>query len=165
MQAVVPAGSPNETGAVAAKIGIVAPVSAPNPGANAESAVQSQNDALELLSPAQRTTYQHAASAFTGFCHDWERLLHERELDNLEHLSWREDGGLKTATYTGYGKVESCECKASKEGLPIGKIRYEEINYSIVGKTINEARHAAPKLIHEISTLEIFSWDKDKWFY
>ena len=134
-------------------------------GTSASSSAQSRIDGLELLSPAERRTYLRAASAFTGFCRDWERLLHEREVDNLEHLSWREDGGLKTATYTGYGKLESCECKESKEGLPIGKIRYEEINYSIVGKTIGEARHAAPKLLHEISTLEIFSWDKGKWFY
>jgi hypothetical protein len=134
-------------------------------GGAASSAAQSRIDGLELLSPAQRRTYQRAASAFTGFCRDWERLLHEREVDNLEHLSWREDGGLKTATYTGYGKLESCECKESKEGLPIGKIRYQEINYSIMGKTIGEARRAAPKLLHEISTLEIFSWDKGKWFY
>jgi len=151
--------------APAVTIGTVAPVSAPNPGTNAAPAVQSQNDGLDLLSPVQRRTYQRAASAFSDFCHDWERMLHEREVNNLEHLSWREDGGLQTASYTGYGKVESCECKASKEGLPIGKIRYMEINYSIVGKTIQEARHAAPKLIHQISTLEIFSWEKDRWFY
>jgi hypothetical protein len=128
-------------------------------------ASQSQVDGVEFLTPAQRRTYQRAASVFTVFCHDWERLLHEREVNNLEHLSWREDGGLEIATYTGYGKLESCECKASKEGLPIGKIRYDEINYSIAGKTIDEARHAIPKQTHEISTLEIFSWDKGKWFY
>jgi hypothetical protein len=128
-------------------------------------ASQSQTSGVDSLSPVQRITYQRAALAFTSFCHDWERLLHEREVDNLEHLSWREDSGLEIATYTGYGKVESCECKESKEGLPIGKIRYMEINYSIAGKTIDEARRAAPKLTHEISTLEIFSWDKDKWFY
>jgi hypothetical protein len=154
-----------QAAAPAVTIGTIAPVSAPNPGTNAAPAVHPQNDGLDLLSPAQRRTYQRASSTFTDFCHDWERLLHERELDNLEHLSWREDGGLETASYTGYSKVESCECKASKEGLPIGKIRYMEINYSIVGKTIQEARHAAPKLIHEINTLEIFSWDKGKWFY
>ena len=175
MQAVAPAEAHSETGAAVTSISAVLktptatvqpfPVSASIPGANAASAVQSQIDGLELLSPAQRQTYQRASSAFTSFCHDWERLLHEREVNNLEHLSWREDGGLETATYTGYGKVESCECKASKEGLPIGKIKYEEINYSIVGKTMEEARRAAPKLIHEISTLEIFSWEKNKWFY
>ena len=138
---------------------------APNPAASAVSVEHSVTDNVEYLSPTQRRTYQRASSAFAGFCHDWERLLHEREINNLEHLSWREDGGLQTATYTGYGKVESCECKESKEGLPIGKIRYEEILYSIAGKSINEARHAVPKLTHEINTLEIFSWDKGKWFY
>jgi len=146
------------------------PTTAPVPAGaavvpTAGTSVQPQTDGTESLSPVQRRTYQRAASAFTGFCHEWERLLHEREVNNLEHLSWREDGGLKMATYTGYGKVESCECKASKEGLPLGKIRYEEILYSVAGKTVDEARHAAPKLIHEIRTLEIFSWDKGKWFY
>ncbi len=148
-----------------AKIGPVATMSAPNPVANTASAVQSQIDSLELLTPAQRRTFERAASAFNGFCHDWEHLLHEREVNNLQHLTWHNNDGLETASYTGYGKIESCQCKESKEGLPIGEIRYEEINYSIVGKTIDEARHAAPKLMHQISTLEIFSWDKGRWFY
>jgi hypothetical protein len=132
---------------------------------NAALAAPSPADDLNSLTPAERRTYLRASSAFADFCRDWERLLHERELNNLEHLSWRQDGGLETADYTGYGKVESCECKESKEGLPIGKIGYEEIQYSIVGKTVPEARQAAPKLLHEIKTLEIFSWDKGKWFY
>ena len=152
-------------GAAATKISAVASATAPNPGASVASAVQSQIEAIELLSPVQRNRYQRAASLFADFCQDWQRLLHEREVDNLGHLSWREQGGFETATYTGYGKLESCECKASKEGLPIGKIRYEEIDYSLAGKTIDEAEHATPKLMGEISTLEIFSWDQDKWFY
>jgi hypothetical protein len=151
-------------GANATKMGKMAAAS-PLPGPSSASAHQPTIDGLELLTPAQRRIFQRAASTFTPFCHDWERLLHEREVNNLSHLSWRKDGGLQTATYTGYGKVESCECKASREGLPIGKIRYEERNYSIAGKTTDQARHAAPKLTHEISTLEIFSWDKGKWFY
>ena len=134
-------------------------------GQSSASSTESSTNGLDLLTPAQRRVYRRAASSFTSFCHHWESLLHEREVDNLGHLSWHKDGGLETATYTGYGKVESCECKPSKEGLPIGRIRYEERNYSIVGRTIEEARHAAPKLTHEISTLEIFSWDKGKWFY
>ena len=133
--------------------------------ANPASSDRSQEDVMGLLSPAQRRTYLLASSVFASFCHDWERLLHEREVNNLDHLSWREDGGMETATYTGYGKVESCECKESKEGLPIGKIGYEEISYSIAGKTVNDARRAVPKLIHQIKTLEIFSWEKDRWFY
>jgi hypothetical protein len=146
------------------KVGAPASISI-SPAATAGTTTQAPIDALELLTPAQRQTFVRASSAFESFCHDWERLLRERELNNLEHLSWRQDGTLQTATYTGYGKVEACECKESKEGLPIGKIRYEEMNYSIAGKTIDEAKHAAPKMTHEISTLEIFSWDKGKWFY
>jgi hypothetical protein len=134
-------------------------------GQGSASATEASVDGLDPLTPAQRRVYSRAASAFGSFCHHWETLLHEREVNNLDHLSWRNDGGLESATYTGYGKVESCECKPSKEGLPIGEIRYIERNYSIVGKTISEARHAVPKLTHEISTLEIFSWDKGKWFY
>lgn len=142
---------------------IKTPVAPTLPGAAAVSAVQPQTD--EFLTPAQRRTYRRASSAFTSFCHDWERLLHEREVNNLEHLSWQQNGGLEMATYTGYGRVESCECHASREGLPIGKISYEEMLYSVAGKSISEARHAAPKIMHEIRTLEIFSWDKGKWFY
>lgn len=145
---------------------IKTPAAAPTlPGSMAVSAVQTQTDNVEFLTPAQRRTYQRASSAFTAFCHEWERLLHDREVNNLEHLSWQHNGGLEMATYTGYGKVESCECHESKEGLPIGKIRYEEMLYSLAGKTVKEARHAEPKLMHEIRTLEIFSWDKGKWFY
>jgi hypothetical protein len=148
-----------------AKIGPVAAMSTANPAANASFAAKSQLDNLDLYTKAQRRVYEQAASLFPGFCHNWESLLHEREVNNREHLAWRNDGGLKTASYTGYGKVESCQCKASKEGLPIGEIRYEEINYSIVGKTIEEAIHSTPKLTHQITTMEIFSWDKGKWFY
>jgi hypothetical protein len=147
-----------QTGAFASA---VLPKPAPNPTA----AVQPQDSALDFLSPVQRRRYQRAASAFTSFCQDWQRLLHDREVNNLEHLTWQAQGGLETASYTGYGKVESCECKASREGLPIGKIIYEEINYSLVGKTIEEAEHGVPKLMGEIKTLEIFSWEKDRWFY
>jgi hypothetical protein len=167
VQAAPAAESPNDAAAAtSASTVLKTPTAAPEAfGAIGAISVQPQNDDIESPSPAQRRTYQRAASVFSSFCHDWERLLHDREVNNLEHLSWRSDGGLEVATYTGYGKVQSCECKASKEGLPIGKIRYEEILYSIAGKTVDEARHAAPKLMHEINTLEIFSWDKGKWFY
>jgi hypothetical protein len=150
------------TRARATKIGVAGPSLLSGQGA---APAKSSISDLELLIPAQRRAYQRAAAAFNSFCHDWERLLHDREGNNLDHLSWRKDGGMEVATYTGYGRVESCECKQSKEGLPIGKIRYAEKNYSIAGKTIDQARHAVPKLTHEISTLEIFSWDKGRWFY
>jgi hypothetical protein len=116
-------------------------------------------------SPAEQALYDHAASLFPSFCKDWQRMLHDRETNNLEHIDWKPAGGYETATYTGYGTIESCVTKESLEGIPIGKLTYEEMNYYLVGKTVNEAQHAAPKLIHQTHTLEIFSWDKNKWFY
>jgi hypothetical protein len=136
---------------------------------SAESAVRLQTRAtiapVFLSNPVLRRRYEHAAASFDAFCSDWERLLHDREVNNLEHLNWHQQGGYETATYTGYGKIEGCECKASKEGLPIGKIRYEEISYYLIGKTIEDAKHAVPKMTGKIETLEIFSWEKNKWFY
>jgi hypothetical protein len=164
------AGALSKTGAASSDVpspaGVAGNATAPNPAASTASAATGpQLDAMWLLTPAQRRTFQRASVAFNSFCHHWEDLLHERELNNLEHLSWRQDGGTETADYTGYGKVQSCVCKASKEGLPIGKISYEENTYSIAGKTTDEARHSSPKITHQVSTIEIFSWDKEKWFY
>ena len=61
--------------------------------------------------------------------------------------------------------VESCQTKESVEGIPIGKITYDELSYYLAGKTVEEARRSSPKLVHQVHTLEIFSWDKNKWFY
>jgi len=116
-------------------------------------------------SPAEKARYDRAASLFPSFCKDWQRMLRDRETNNLQHLTWQTRDGYQTTTYTGYGQVESCETKESVEGVPIGKISYEEMVYYLTGKTPDEARHAAPKLIHQTRTLEIFSWEKDKWFY
>ncbi len=167
-----PGGMQAIAAAESSSIGHAVPTTGTNgttqsPSASGENTASGKGsvDGLEQLNPAQRRSYQRASASFVLFCHHWDQLLHEREANNLQHLSWRKDGGLEVATYTGYGKVESCECKESREGLPIGKISYEERNFSIVGKTIDEARHAVPKLTHEIKTLEIFSWDKGKWFY
>jgi len=116
-------------------------------------------------SPAERVRYEKAAARFPSFCHDWQRMLHDRETNNLQHLTWQTRDGAQTSTYTGYGQVETCETKESVEGVPIGKLSYEEMIYYLAGKNADEARHAPPKLIHQTHTLEIFSWEKDKWFY
>ncbi|MEA2647607.1 MAG: hypothetical protein QOG61_42 [Candidatus Binataceae bacterium] len=116
-------------------------------------------------SPAEEARYNLAAAKFADFCHDWQRMLHDRESNNLNHLTWQTRGGIQTTTYTGYGQVEGCETKESAEGVPIGKISYPEMIYNLAGKTPDEARHAPPKVVHETHTLEIFSWEKDKWFY
>jgi hypothetical protein len=116
-------------------------------------------------SPAERVRYEKAASRFPNFCHDWQRMLHDREINNLEHLTWQTRDGAETASYTGYGVVETCETKESVEGVPIGKLSYEEMIYYLSGKSADEARHALARVIHQTHTLEIFSWEKDKWFY
>lgn len=120
---------------------------------------------LSKLPVVQRLKFQRASAAFPTFCQGWERKLHDREVDNLAHLSWQTRGGFETATYVGYGRVESCETKESSVGVPIGKLTYEEYRYYLVGKTVDEAKRAQPKLIGASSTLEIFSWDKNRWFY
>jgi len=116
-------------------------------------------------SPAEEARYNNAAAKFPDFCNEWQRMLRDRESNNLSHLIWQTQGGVETTTYTGYGQVDDCETKESVEGVPIGKISYMEMIYNLAGKTPDEARHASPKMIHETHTLEIFSWEKDKWFY
>jgi hypothetical protein len=120
---------------------------------------------LSKLPVVQRLKFQRASAAFPTFCQGWERKLHDREVDNLAHVSWQARGGFETATYVGYGRVESCETKESSVGVPIGNLTYEEYRYYLAGKTVGEARRAQPKLIGASSTLEIFSWDKNRWFY
>ena len=123
------------------------------------------DDQLARLTPLQRNRYRVAAAEFPAFCHDWERLLHEREVNNLQNIRWQVSNGYKTASYVGYGKVVRCETKESAEGVPIGKVFYEELKYDLFGKTLEEARHARPRLDGTTTTLEIFSWEKDRWFY
>jgi hypothetical protein len=120
---------------------------------------------LAHLSSVQRRKYERASADFPEFCQEWERRLHDREMNNLEHISWQRRSGYQTATYVAYSKVEACDTKETSRGVPIGKLSYEEYNYYLTGKTVDEAKHATPKLIGRTNTLEIFSWEKDRWFY
>ncbi len=131
----------------------------------ASKVVKAEIQTFIFHSADEKARYERAADLFPSFCQEWQRMLHEREVDNLGHISWQLRSGYETATYTGYGQVESCETKESIEGVPIGKITYSELSYYLTGKTVAEARRSSPKLIHQIRTLEIFSWDKNKWFY
>ncbi len=119
---------------------------------------------IARLTKVQRHRWEIARAALPGFCHQWDRMLHDREINNLSHLDWHEKQGYETATYTGYGQVQACEAKESDEGVPIGRVSYEERNYYLVGKTTDEAK-SHPKLLGVTKTLEIFSWEKDRWFY
>jgi len=174
--AVVPATAgavvPDATGVALpaeAGAGAVVPVAATIPATTiplgAAGVVNAEINKFVFHSPKERARYEMAAARFPDFCHDWQRMLHDRETNNLEHLTWQTRDGAETSTYTGYGQVETCETKESVEGVPIGKISYEEMIYYLAGKNEDEARHATPKLIHQTHTLEIFSWEKDKWFY
>ena len=116
------------------------------------------------MTPAQRVKFEEGIAAFPSFCHEWEQKLRDRELNNLDHLAWQVRDGYETATYIGYSNVESCETKPTRTTL-LGKLKYEELRYYLVGKTVDEAKHAKPKVIGTTDTLEIFSWDRDRWFY
>jgi hypothetical protein len=141
----------------------VAPVTTIPLGASG--VVSAEMNKFVFHSPVERARYEKAAARFPNFCQDWQRMLHDRETNNLEHLTWQTRDGFQTSSYTGYGQVETCETKESVEGVPIGKLSYEEMIYYLSGKSADEARHAPPKLIHQTHTLEIFSWEKEKWFY
>ncbi len=107
--------------------------------------------------------FDHASELFPSFCKDWERKLHDRELNNLETLSWKDQNGWKTGTYTGYSPIKTCDCKRSTGGVPIGELTYQETEYYLTGRTVEEARHAQPKPVGVTNTTEIFRWDKTKW--
>ena len=144
--------------------GAVIPVATTIP-LGAAAVVNAEMNKFTFHSDQERVLYQRAAARFPNFCNDWQRMLHDRETNNLQHLIWQSRDGAQTSTYTGYGRVETCETKESVEGIPIGKISYEEMIYYLAGKSTDEARHTPPKVIRQTRTLEIFSWEKDKWFY
>jgi hypothetical protein len=109
------------------------------------------------------TVFEHAAGLFPAFCKDWERKLHDRELNNLENVTWKDQNGWKTGTYLGYSPIKTCSCKRSTGGAPIGELTYQETEYYLTGRTVEEARHAQPKPVGVTNTTEIFRWDKTKW--
>ena len=135
------------------------------PPGGPSSEVKAEIQELRNGTPAERRLYAQAAAAFPHFCQDWQRMLRDREQNNLSSLNWQEKSGYETASYVGYGPIKTCECKESAEGIPLGKVTYDEQNYYIVGKTVDEAKHTPPKVVGITHTLEIFSWDKNKWFY
>jgi hypothetical protein len=126
--------------------------------------IEDLGERLARLTKEQRKKWEDASAALPAFCNDWSRMLHDREVNNLAHLDWHQQQGYETATYTGYGQIEGCEAKESDEGIPIGKVRYEEMNYSLSGKSIDDAK-SHRTLVGTTSTLEIFSYEKDRWFY
>jgi hypothetical protein len=123
---------------------------------------------LAKITPERRkrdVEFKKAAALFPSFCKDWERKLHDREINNQTHIAWQMKDGWDTGTYVGYGKVQKCECHQSTDGYSIGKVGYDEFQYYVTGKTEDEAKHATPKVTETTTTTELFRWDKNKWFY
>ena len=148
------------------------PASSAAPNAQASPAKktlkQKAKAALKKINPlrlARDREYKKAAALFPGFCKDWERKLHDREVNNQTHIAWAMKDGWETGSYVGYGPVNKCECHQSTDGYSIGKVSYDEFQYYLTGKTPDEAKHATPKVTETTATTELFRWDKDKWFY
>src|SRR5208337_4806020 len=66
--------------------------------------------------------FEQASKAFPSFCQDWEAKLRERERNNLSHIEWKENDGVKNGSYVGYSKITGCACKQSAKGIPIGRL-------------------------------------------
>jgi hypothetical protein len=123
-------------------------------------------EALKEFHPPVRTgdnAFDRASESFPAFCKDWERRLHDRELNNQESMSWKDQDGFKTGTYLAYSPIKTCNCKRSTGGVPIGELTYQETEYYLAGRTVEEARHAQPKQVGVTNTTEIFRWDRTKW--
>lgn len=122
-------------------------------------------DRLSVARPVEnRSLFRRAAAAFPAFCKHWGRMLRDREVNNLKHVAWHDKNGWKTGTYIAYGPIKTCNTKAT-DGVPIGELTYREHEYSLVGHTVEQARHSPPKLIGVTDTTEIFRWDKSQWVY
>jgi hypothetical protein len=122
--------------------------------------------ALKSMNTAPRDgddAFSEASDLFPAFCKDWQRRLHDRELNNLENITWKDENGWKTGTYVSYSPVKTCNCKRSTGGVPIGELTYQETELYLAGHTVEEARHAQPKPVGITNTTEIFRWDKTKW--
>jgi hypothetical protein len=164
-----PALSAEQTsdGAKPANVSFTVPDAQPSPAATktlrtkVKAALQKVNP-MRLLRDKE---FKKAAALFPSFCKDWERKLHDREVNNQSHIAWQMKDGWETGTYTGYSPVQQCECHQSTDGYSIGKVKYDEFKYYIVGKTPDEAKHATPKVTDDTATTELFRWDKNAWFY
>jgi hypothetical protein len=136
--------------------------------AKVKAKVKAVKAALQKVNPLRLLRdkeYKTASAEFPSFCKDWERKLHDREVNNLGHIAWSQKDGWETGTYVGYGPVQKCECHQSTDGYSIGKVTYDEFQYYLIGKTSAEAKAAKPKVTDSTATTELFRWDKSKWFY
>jgi hypothetical protein len=123
--------------------------------------------AAKRLSPRMTRAlaeFEIAKDAFKGFCQQWHQTLVDRRVNNVNHIDWKMKNGVETGTYVGYGPIKSCVCKEAENGIPVGDLTYNELDYTVTGKTKGQAKAAKPS-VSVVPTREIFSWDKGKWFY
>jgi hypothetical protein len=172
--------SPSATSQVLPALGAQTPPSEPAPSVETK-AIGPADEAVHLVTKATAklkkniaaesqklfpdTQFKLATDSFPAFCTDWQRKLHSREVDNRNHLAWKDLNGWKSASYTGYSNIVTCECKKSSHGIPIGKLSYSEFTYNIVGHDVDEAFRATPKETSITVTTEIFRWAKTHWVY
>jgi hypothetical protein len=109
--------------------------------------------------------FQVASAAFPGFCRDWAHKLSVREHDNLGNIKWVMHDGSETGNYVGYSPIDSCTCKEASNGVAVGILTYKEFDYTLTGKSVEEAKHATPHATAVVPTREIFAYEKGKWFW
>ena len=124
--------------------------------------------AAQTLNPAMMRAlkeFQVASASFPDFCRDWSRKLSVREHDNLGHIKWQMRDGVETGSYVGYSSIDSCTCKEASNGVAVGILTYKEFDYTLSGKSVEDARHATPHAATVVPTREIFAYEKGKWFW
>lgn len=109
--------------------------------------------------------FQVASASFPDFCRDWAHKLSVREHDNVQHIKWEMREGVETGNYVGYSSIDSCTCKEATNGVAVGILTYKEFDYTLTGKSVEEARHATPHATTVVPTREIFAYEKGKWFW
>jgi hypothetical protein len=164
------AASPDSSGSsvnpTAAKAAPAAPSDSSTQANSSGSGAYAMHAALKSFDTPPRSgdmVFDRASELFPAFCKDWQRRLHDRELNNVENISWKDQNGWKTGTYLAYSPIKTCTCKLSTGGVPIGELTYQETEEYLAGRTVEEARHAQPKTVGITNTTEIFRWDKTKW--
>jgi hypothetical protein len=129
---------------------------------------QGMQGSAQTLNPAMMHAlkeFQVASASFPDFCRDWAHKLSVREHDNLGNIHWVMRDGLETGSYVGYSSIDSCTCKQANNGVSVGVLTYKEFDYTLTGKSIEEAEHSTPHAATVVPTREIFAYDKGKWFW
>ena len=127
--------------------------------------VQSQAKALNPVMIRALKQFRIASAAFPDFCREWAHKLSVREHDNLSNIKWVMQNGVETGNYVGYGAIDSCTCKEASNGVAVGILTYKEYDYTLTGKSVEEAKHASPHATSVVPTREIFAYEKGKWFW